>query len=164
MNNCTVMIRNMREVEIEECAAVIRKGFSTIAERFGLTPENCPTNGAFIKADRLRSDYKKGVLMYVLVHKNAIIGYMQLNRKEADRLELEKLTVLLQYRHYGYGAQLLHYAAQVAKKLGVNRITIGIIEENTVLKDWYMRNGFCHNGTKVFDQLPFTVGFMSLEV
>jgi hypothetical protein len=36
----------------------------------------------------------------------------------------------------------------------------GIVEDDTVLKNWYTANGFTHTGTKRFGHLPFTVGFM----
>ena len=43
-------------------------------------------------------------------------------------------------------------------------ITIGILEENKVLKEWYIKNGFVCNGTRKFEHLPFTVGFMSCKI
>ena len=43
-------------------------------------------------------------------------------------------------------------------------MTIGIIEENNRLRDWYIRQGFSHIGTKVLPHLPFTVGLMVLSV
>lgn len=46
-----------------------------------------------------------------------------------------------------------------AKKLG-----IAIIEENTVLKDWYILNGFTPTGSKKFEHLPFTVGFLEINI
>jgi ribosomal protein S18 acetylase RimI-like enzyme len=159
-----IIIRRMQEDEIEWCAAVIRKGFGTVARSFGLTIENCPTNGAFMKTERLKEDWEKGKDMYVLLSDNLIIGFMELEKKEESRVELQKLTVLLKYRHYGYGRRLIEYAKQRAKELDAEAMTIGIIEENTVLKDWYLKNGFLHNGTHVFEHLPFTVGFLSMKI
>ncbi len=52
------------------------------------------------------------------------------------------------------------YAFKTAKAMGFNKIQIGIIEENTILKNWYTKNGFVHTGTQKFEHLPFTVGFM----
>ena len=37
-------------------------------------------------------------------------------------------------------------------------------EENIKLKNWYVANGFIHTGTKQFNHLPFTVGFMECMV
>ena len=64
----------------------------------------------------------------------------------------------------GLGKELVAYAADYAKDhLGAQKIQIGIVEENTVLKAWYQSQGFIHTGTKTFGHLPFTVGFMELK-
>ena len=47
---------------------------------------------------------------------------------------------------------------------GGNKISIGIIEENAKLKDWYLKLGFNHISTRKFKHLPFTVGFMEMEM
>jgi ribosomal protein S18 acetylase RimI-like enzyme len=66
----------------------------------------------------------------------------------------------MRFCHYGYGKKLLDFCKAKAKELGSRKIIIGIVEDNTVLKNWYTANGFTHTGTKKFDHLPFTVGFM----
>lgn len=38
------MIRNVHAADLPACLEVIRKSFATVAEEFGLTPENCPTH------------------------------------------------------------------------------------------------------------------------
>lgn len=159
-----VQIREALISELEGCAQVIRRGFATVAEDFGLTAENCATNGAFIQADRLIADKRKGNFMYVLTVNNEIAGFMQLEKKSDEQYELEKITVLPAFRHHGYGKTLLDYAKDKAKKFGAKRLTIGIIEENAVLKDWYSQNGFKHTGTRQFTFLPFTVGFMEYAI
>jgi len=52
----------------------------------------------------------------------------------------------------------------MVKSYGGNKISIGIIEENTKLKDWYLKLGFTHISTRKFKHLPFTVGFMEKEL
>ena len=47
---------------------------------------------------------------------------------------------------------------------GVTRVEIGIISEDTQLKDWYRQFGFVQTGTKAFDHLPFVVAFMAKEL
>lgn len=153
-------IEEIHAGDLEQCAEVIRQGFSTVASDFGLTAENCPTNGAFIKADRLIADMNKGNLMYGLFADDCMAGFMQLEKKSCSRYELEKITVIPQFRHSGLGKKLLDFAMAKAKGLGAEKLTIGIIEENSILKNWYTANGFVHTGTKKFDFLPFTVGFM----
>ena len=39
-----------------------------------------------------------------------------------------------------------------------------IVEENTVLRKWYERNGAVHIGTEKFDFFPFTCGYMRIAL
>ena len=154
------MIRRVTESELPLCLRVIHEAFGTVAEEFGLTPDNCPTNGAFMPLTRLLEDYQKGDAMFVCREGGAIAGFMQLSRRGQAVYELEKLAVLPEYRHRGYGKALLGFAKQEAAANGAARIHIGIIEENERLKRWYLANGFGHMGPRVFSHLPFTVGFL----
>ena len=79
-------------------------------------------------------------------------------------LELDNLSVLPQYRHKGYGAEMIKYAVNTARSMNVDALKIGIIEENAILKNWYLQNGFVHIGTRKFEHLPFTVGFMEYKI
>ena len=157
-------IKLMREENLEECAKVIRQGFMTVAKDFGLTKDNCPTNGAFIEKERLIEEKVKGHIMYGMMDQDKIIGFMQLEKNTDDLFYLQKLVVLPEYRHMGLGTKILDYAKKQVREMGGERISIGIIEENTVLKNWYLAYGFRPTGTKKFEHLPFTVGFMELKV
>ncbi len=157
-------IRKIEFNELHACAEVIRKSFHTVAEAFHLTKENCPSNGAFIKTDRLDLEWSKGNMMYGLFVQSSLIGFFELEEKGAGRFELEKLSVLPALRHRGYGKILLDYAKKTVRELGGNIITIGIIEQNAILKNWYLKYGFTHTGTREFPHLPFMVGFMELMV
>ena len=48
--------------------------------------------------------------------------------------------------------------------ISFDKIKIGIVEENKVLRKWYDSLGFIHIGTKKFDFFPFTCGYMEVEV
>lgn len=158
------MIKVLKIEELEKCAEVIRESFGTVAVEFGLTEQNVPTNGAFIKTERLLRDFERGVIMYGFFDGDEMVGFFQLERKSETSFELEKLAVLPSYRHFGYGAEIIAFCKNKVRELGGNIITIGIIEENTRLKDWYLANGFVHTGTRKFEHLPFTVGFMEMPV
>lgn len=157
-------IRKVRYEELDSCADVIRRSFGTVVEEFGLTAENCPTNAAFLKTERLVSEFTQGVHLYGLYCAGTLIGFMGLKDKDEGAFELEKLAVLPAYRHNGGGGKLLAYACGEALNMGGNRIKIGIIEENTRLKTWYQKHGFVHTGTACFAHLPFTVGFMEKKI
>ena len=102
--------------------------------------------------------------MYGYYLNNSIIGYVSLENKGNSIFELRNLSVLPEYRHKGCGKQLLDFCKAKVRELNGNKITISIIEENTMLKDWYILNNFVHTGTKLFDHIPFTVGFMECTI
>jgi ribosomal protein S18 acetylase RimI-like enzyme len=163
-DNMSYVIRMIEDHELEECAAVIRAGFLTVAEDFGITKENAPTNGAFLQAVRLFEEKTKGHFMYAAVQEAKIIGYMQMEKSTPELYFLQKLVVLPEYRHMGIGRALLDFAKEKVAEWKGNKISIGIIEENTVLKDWYLSYGFEPTATRKFEHLPFTVGFMELKL
>ncbi len=157
-------IINIESGDFYKCVQVIRAAFATVAAQFGLTTENCPTNAAFITEDRLIYDKSKGNSMFALAADGEIVGFMQLEKKDDGRFELKNIAVVPEHRHNGCGKMLLDVAKAKVRELGGSKISIGIIEENTVLKNWYTANGFVHMGTKKFEHLPFTVGFMETAV
>lgn len=155
----TDLIQPAEPEELQECLHVIHSAFGTVAKEFGLTKDNCATNGAFMPPERLQKDFDCGKQMFAL-HDGRIVGFMQLSKESEHSFELEKLAVLPEYRHKGYGSMLLDFAKEQAVTQCADTITIGIIEENTRLKNWYTKNNFVHTGSKKYAHLPFTVGFM----
>ena len=146
--------------ELKECLDVIRQSFGTVAEHLGITRENCPVYTGFVTLESLEKQMSRGWHMYALYAGKKIIGYMSISRESDDVYELHNLAVLPEYRHNGFGKLMLDYAKETVKSLGGNTIQISIIEENTVLRNWYIDNGFLHTGTKKFDRLPFTSGYL----
>jgi hypothetical protein len=51
-----------------------------------------------------------------------------------------------------------------AKRSGARHVSIGIIAQQTELKNWYQKIGFVEAETKEFAHLPFRVTFMSYAV
>jgi len=149
---------------LPSCLEVVNNSFATVAKEFGLTEQNCPTNPAFIKIDRLINDFNKGSLMFGYFTNEKIVGFVQITKKDDDIYELGRLAVLPEYRHSSIGKKLIGFAKEKVQELGGKKITIGIIEENTMIKNFYTINGFIHTGTMVFAHLPFTVGYMAMEV
>jgi ribosomal protein S18 acetylase RimI-like enzyme len=128
-----------------------------------LTIENCPSQTAFITREKLEKQFNLKTPMFLYKYDDKYVGYFSLN-KNIGYVELNNLAVLPQYRHKGIGAQLINYAKDYSKeKLNSNKIQIGIIEDNVVLKEWYKSLGFVHIGTQKFKHLPFVVGFMELN-
>lgn len=146
--------------ELPECLEVIHRSFGTVADEFGLTKENCPKHTGFLPLSALETHFDLGWRMFGLYAGKKIIGYMSLSREQDGFYELHNLAVLPEYRHRGFGKLLLDHAKSVVESENGKGIKIGIIEESTVLKAWYEENGFTHIGTKKFDHLPFTCGYL----
>jgi len=158
------MIRRIEAAEIPACTALIRTSFCTVADAFGFTPENAPRFTAFsVTEDRLRWQMQQEHRpMYGYFDGDTVVGYYSLLPGASDACELNNLCVAPAYRHRKIGETLLRHAFAQAKAAGFHRITIGIVEENTVLRTWYERFGFVHTGTKKFDFFPFTCGYMEI--
>lgn len=153
-------IREIERGELNESLDIIHQSFGTVAEQFGLTRENCPKHTGFIPLSFLETQMNWGWHMYALYAGKKMIGYMSLSKESEEAFELHNLAVLPEYRHNGFGKRLLDFAKAKVVSLGGSTIKIGIIEESDVLKNWYIANGFVHTGTKKFDHLPFTSGYL----
>ena len=156
------MIRKVEQEDIKECVNVIVKSFMTVADEFGFTIDNAPRFTAFATTEdrlnwHLRGEHRP---MYVYSENGMIMGYYSLLQQDNNECELNNVCVLSEYRHRGIGDKLMKHAFITAKELGCKKINIGIVEENTVLKQWYDSYGFVHIGTKKFDFFPFTCGYM----
>jgi ribosomal protein S18 acetylase RimI-like enzyme len=116
-----------------------------------------------MSVERLQTHFEWNWFMYGLYDTERLVGYVSISKEADGAFEIHNLAVLPEYRHKGYGKQLLDFCKAKIKELGGSKINIGIIEENKVLKNWYAANGFAHIGTKRFDTMPVTVGYMVWE-
>jgi GNAT superfamily N-acetyltransferase len=155
------MIRRIAsESEIEESAAVVRAAFAGIATEFGLTQTNCPSHPAFLTADALRAMRDRGSTMFGLFEGERQVGFVAVEKASEAVHCVEKLAVLPEHRHAGYGRRLMEFASEHVRAAGGRTVSIGIVNENRVLKDWYLSLGFRETGAKRFPHLPFEVCFM----
>lgn len=156
------MIKRVEEQDIAECVKVIKESFATVAKEFGFTVENAPRFTAFATTeDRLKHQLlEENRPMYAFYDNENIVGYYSLLVQDNNECELNNLSVIPAYRHRGIGEKLLKHAFKIAKELNCNKINIGIVEENNVLRKWYESFEFIHIGTQKFDFFPFTCGYM----
>lgn len=143
---------------------IIQKSFATVADEFNLTKENCPGHTAFMTLNKLQNSFESGKRMFLYYSGSVPVGFFSLMQINSDIYELDHLAVLPKYRHNGIGKKLLSFAEKTVKGQNGKVIKIGIIEENTTLKNWYIENGFASTDTKRFEHLPFTVGFMEKNI
>lgn len=158
------LIRKAELKDLEKCAEVIRNSFSTVAEEFNITKENAPKYVAYsITSDKLAEQFSNGRLMYVCEKDNNIIGFFSLDIFN-DECELNNFCVLPEYRHKCIGKSMLDFAISLAVKKNVKKIRLSIVEENTVLAEWYSSFGFVHTHTIKYDFFPFTCGYMEMNL
>lgn len=160
------MIHAVQKEDIPTCTKVIQASFQTVADTFGLTMENAPRFTAFAVDDerllwQMEQEHRP---MYAYFNCGLITGYYSLLQLENGICELNNICVLPTYRHRKIGQALLEHAFHTARALGYTRMEIGIVEENTMLRQWYERFGFIHTSTKKFDFFPFTCGYMTKEL
>ncbi len=159
------MIREITDdTGLKESAKVIGDSFITIASEFHLNEENCPSNPAFISLTKLRELRKKGVRMFGLFCGNKQVGFAAVEKASDAVYHMEKLAVLPEYRHRGFGKQLIDFVFDYVRGENGKKVSIGIINENTVLRNWYRSYGFVETGTRQFEHLPFLVCFMEKNV
>ena len=145
---------------LRQSVAVIREAFEGVAAEFGLTRESCPTNPAFITRERLEALREKGVCFFGLYKGGRQIGFAAIEKADNGVFYLEKLAVLPEHRHKGYGKELVDFVCEHAAAEGGKVVSIGIMDYYGLLKKWYKGLGFAETGTKQFRHLPFTVCFM----
>lgn len=156
------MIKEVRQDELSECVGVIRESFKTVADELGFTVENAPRFTAFATTEERLNWHLSGEHrpMYAYYEDGRIVGYYSLLLQENQACELNNVCVLPAYRHKGIGEELLKHAFEIARELDCEKMNIGIVEENVMLRKWYETYGFVHTGIQKFDFFPFTCGYM----
>lgn len=157
------MIRKVSiQDDFDKYAKLLNASFGTISNEFGLTKDNCPTNNAFITAEILKSQLTEDIEFYYFIEVSEIAGFIAIekSKRETGLFYIEKVATHPAFRHKGIGKQLMAFATQRIKELGGNKISVGLINSNIILKDWYTKQGYKETGIKVFDHLPFDVCYM----
>jgi ribosomal protein S18 acetylase RimI-like enzyme len=150
--------------ELTRSVQVLRDSFMTVASEFKLTRENCPTNAAFTTFEQLKHLMERGTEFFGWYNTNKLIGFVAIEYAGEQVYYMEKLAVLPEYRHRGYGGGLADFVYSYVKEKKGETISIGIIDGNRLLKEWYKKQGYVEKGIKEYNNLPFTVCFMERDV
>ena len=157
------MIKKVTEKDnFKSLAKLLNDSFITVTDCFGITKDNSPSHNAFIDSETLRSKLISNREFYKLDNNGYPVGFIAIEKsdKEKDTFYIEKVAVHPDYRHKGFGKQLMDFATKRILDLNGKKISIGLIDSNSQLKKWYNSQGYVETGTKVFDHLPFKVCFM----
>jgi N-acetylglutamate synthase-like GNAT family acetyltransferase len=159
-----MIIRQANNNDIDTLVNILRSSFSDVAERFKLTLENCPKNPAFCTRERVKTDFDRGLIYYILENEGQPCGCVAIEKASPQVCFLERVAVLPQHRRKGFGKALVNHIFEQARKNCAKKLEVALISENTILKNWYMKFGFVQKCTKKFDHLPFVVAFLSVEI
>jgi N-acetylglutamate synthase-like GNAT family acetyltransferase len=154
-------IREAGLSDISLLSELIRLSYRDVAEKFRLTPANCPKHPSNYTDEWVEKDLGRGVSYYILEHRGAAAGCVAIEKANPDLCYLERLAVLPHKRNKGFGSQLVKHVIRTVRKLGSKNISIGIIARQTELKQWYQEIGFIEGETKEFSHQPFKVIFMT---
>jgi len=152
------------EEEISQSVQVIRESFATVARDFNLTETNSPTNPAFTSIEKVLAMKEKDIKLFGLFIDNRQVGFVAVEKAGESLFYMERLAVLPEFRHAGLGKELMDFVFQFLKKERDAKVSIGIINENIILKKWYQDYGFVETALKSYPHLPFTVCLMERPV
>jgi diamine N-acetyltransferase len=131
------------------------------------------TYASFIPEDDIRSYFEKTYSTaqlaelcaspsckgYVAADNDTVVGFERLQFDEKDnRLYVSSVYVLPQSQGKGIGQRLLMLAEDMARTLGLDRIWLGVMVQNTATVNWYKKIGF----TFVQEE-PFIMGSTSVQ-
>ncbi len=157
-------IRQAGYGDLQVLTDIICKANQVVAERFGLSPDNTPKHPSNCTEEWIREALEKGIVYYLLEHEGRPCGCVAMEQANEEVCYLERLSVLPEFQHRGFGEALVTHVFADAKKLKAQRVEIGTITEYNELSAWYQKLGFTIAGTGTFDHLPFNVTFIAKEL
>ena len=143
--------------EAADITLLLRHAFLPLARDMGLTEENCPQYVAFMTRERLLAQLDHpGAYCLGIREGRQWVGFVAV-APYRDTYEITRLAVAPEYRHKGYGSALMDAACQIARRMGLTQIGLGIVNENAVLKAWYQKQGFIPGQPFCLPGVPYTI-------
>jgi ribosomal protein S18 acetylase RimI-like enzyme len=150
--------------DAEHIAFIVSEANKDVAELFKINIENTPKHPSFYTEDWVLSDFKRGEEYFLYREDGVAKGCVAFEQPDSDTAYLNRLSVLPSYRHNGIGAALVRYIFDYSKTKNIQTVSIGIIAEYEVLKNWYLDLGFIEGDTIKFEHLPFNVKYMRYKL
>ncbi|HPJ33600.1 MAG TPA: GNAT family N-acetyltransferase [Spirochaetota bacterium] len=157
----TPLIHKIKDtIQLKTYHNIIRLSFKTVADHFGLNEINSPSNPAFISIEKLE-DLMQKAQCFGVIENDIPCGFFAIEFAQKARSSyLERLCIVPEKRHNGYGKSILDFAVKYASAAGSDKISIGIMNKNQILKNWYIDYGFNEVSIKKFPHIPFDVCFL----
>ena len=157
-------LRRLQASDIPVSAQIIRVAFAAIALDYGITQGDYPAHSAFLEEEALMDELRGGAWMIGLFEGGLQAGFLSLRPHGEGAFYLERLAVLPQCRHKGYGEKLLDCATAMVAAAGGGSILLGALHENERLVRWYARYGFREAAAHEYASIPRAVSMMVLAV
>jgi GNAT superfamily N-acetyltransferase len=119
-----------------------------------------------IGIEKLTEMFESGISMFLWKENEKPVGFVALEQSDKTKSwwYIEKLSVLPLSRHKSIGEELIHFAIEEIERRGGTHISIAMIDEQNILKNWYYKLGFKYVASQRFDHLPFGVCFMEYKL
>jgi ribosomal protein S18 acetylase RimI-like enzyme len=125
---------------------ILNKAFLAFAQEFNYTKENAPNHLAFINSDGVEVWLKNELKMYGYKIDDKIIGCVGYSYHEDQVYLIERLATLPEYRNLGIGKKLMEFIENEIKNIGGKIAEIHVTDKNTVLREWYKKQGYVEIG------------------
>jgi ribosomal protein S18 acetylase RimI-like enzyme len=156
-------IREITSEKLDASVAIIRAAFGTVAKEMGYTEDIVPVFPAFTTVEKLKALRDRGAVFFGLFLDCKQVGFVAAEN-ESGKYYIKRLSVPPEYRHGGFGRQLVNHIIEYIKGRGHHKLHLTMVDENPVLKNWYKAMGFKETSVQKFEHLPFMVSFMELEI
>ncbi len=145
--------------DFEAAAKVVRSAFRASAV-------NYPSHPVFMDIDEIKRTVESGGVFFGAYRESRMIGCVAVKPSPDDvsTWHLIELTVLPENRFVGFGSLLLDHAGKAISIYGGGKISIGLMDADSMLKDWYRRRGFTEAEKKSLQHVPFDMCYMNREV
>jgi diamine N-acetyltransferase len=145
--------------DIKNITLLVIEANKPIAYSLGITPENGPSHPSNCKDCWIEENMNKGEIYFICSYKDRVIGTIAYKIK-GSVLTMKHLAVLPKFWGLGLGSSLVNHIFECAKSQKVSSINIGLIDDNSRLKEWYKSFGFSPCKTKKIQGLPYRLTFM----
>jgi diamine N-acetyltransferase len=149
---------------LKKSVEIIRRAFGNVAGELGITKVNAPLYPAFITAARLEEMKSRGARFFGMFIGRTQVGVVAVEKRDNGNYYMERLAVLPEFWHGGIGRELVDFIVDYVRKLGVKKLYLGMVNEHKVLKEWYISMGFQEIEIRKFENLPFHVCFMAMDI
>jgi ribosomal protein S18 acetylase RimI-like enzyme len=154
----------MKINDSKNITAILNKAFITVAQKYEYTKENAPGFPAFINYDIIENQLNNGLKMYGYKIDEKIIACAGYSYNKDQIYFIERLATLPEYRHLGIGEKLMNFVENKIKEKNGRIAEIHIVNNNEILKTWYIKLGYKEIKLEEPKTLPFKVGILNKEL